>query len=143
MITRTAIVAEARGWIGTPYIHQHRTKGVGVDCVGLLICVARGLQMVAPDFDIVGYSRQPDGSLLAKCGQLMTRIHGDPQPGDAVVMRFDSDPCHLGIVGDYHVAGNLSLIHALGTRDGKGRVVEHRLTEHAKVVGAFSFPGVA
>jgi len=35
-LTRAAIVAEARGWIGTRYVHQASLKGVGCDCLGLL-----------------------------------------------------------------------------------------------------------
>lgn len=35
------IVAEARSWIGTPYRHQHSTKGAGCDCLGLLRGVYR------------------------------------------------------------------------------------------------------
>jgi NlpC/P60 family putative phage cell wall peptidase len=34
-------VAAARGWIGTPYRHQGRLKGVGCDCLGLIIGVWR------------------------------------------------------------------------------------------------------
>lgn len=30
------IVAAARGWIGTPYLHQASLKGVGTDCLGLV-----------------------------------------------------------------------------------------------------------
>lgn len=30
------MVALARGWIGTPYLHQASLKGVGADCLGLL-----------------------------------------------------------------------------------------------------------
>jgi NlpC/P60 family putative phage cell wall peptidase len=30
------IVTAARGWIGTPYVHQASLKGVGCDCLGLL-----------------------------------------------------------------------------------------------------------
>src|ERR1700754_5341655 len=35
-LTPTAIVAEARGWIGTRYCHQASLKGVGCDCLGLV-----------------------------------------------------------------------------------------------------------
>jgi len=42
-ITRAAIVAEARGWIGTPYRHQASRKGVGCDCLGLVRGVWRAL----------------------------------------------------------------------------------------------------
>ncbi len=41
--TREAIVAAARSWIGTPYRHQAALKGVGCDCLGLLIGVWREL----------------------------------------------------------------------------------------------------
>jgi cell wall-associated NlpC family hydrolase len=34
--TRTSILKEARTWIGTPYHHRGRVKGVGVDCGGLI-----------------------------------------------------------------------------------------------------------
>ena len=39
----SAIVAEARSWIGTPYRHQASLKGVGCDCLGLLRGVWRGV----------------------------------------------------------------------------------------------------
>ena len=35
-LTRAAIVAEARSWIGTRYCHQASLKGVGCDCLGLV-----------------------------------------------------------------------------------------------------------
>ncbi len=33
---RERIVAAARGWIGTPYVHQAAAKGQGTDCLGLI-----------------------------------------------------------------------------------------------------------
>ena len=36
ILTRTHIVAAARGWIGTPYRHQASLKGIGTDCLGLV-----------------------------------------------------------------------------------------------------------
>lgn len=37
------IISKAREWIGTPYHHAAAVKGVGSDCTGLLIGVAREL----------------------------------------------------------------------------------------------------
>lgn len=37
----------ARSWIGTPYKHQHSTKGAGCDCLGLLRGVYR--EVVGPE----------------------------------------------------------------------------------------------
>lgn len=42
-----AIVVAARGWIGTPYLHQASLKGVGCDCLGLLRGVWR--EVVGPE----------------------------------------------------------------------------------------------
>jgi NlpC/P60 family putative phage cell wall peptidase len=42
-ITRAAIVAEARSWVGTPYRHQASLKGVGCDCLGLIRGVWRAV----------------------------------------------------------------------------------------------------
>jgi NlpC/P60 family putative phage cell wall peptidase len=41
MPTQNEIVAAARGWIGTPYRHQGALKGVGCDCLGLILGVWR------------------------------------------------------------------------------------------------------
>ncbi len=37
------IVAEARQWLGTPYVHQASRKGVGCDCLGLVRGVWRAV----------------------------------------------------------------------------------------------------
>jgi NlpC/P60 family putative phage cell wall peptidase len=34
--SREAVIAAARGWLGTPYRHQASEKGVGADCLGLV-----------------------------------------------------------------------------------------------------------
>ena len=33
---RAQIVAQARQWIGTPYLHQASLRGCGCDCLGLV-----------------------------------------------------------------------------------------------------------
>ena len=43
------IVAAARGWIGTPYLHQASVKGAGCDCLGLLRGVWRELAGEEPE----------------------------------------------------------------------------------------------
>jgi cell wall-associated NlpC family hydrolase len=34
---RTAVVEEAKTWLGTPWVHRARIKGAGVDCAQFLI----------------------------------------------------------------------------------------------------------
>ena len=143
-VTRADVVAAARGWLDTPFHHQARLKGVGVDCAGLVIGVARELGLVAPDFDVSGYARQPDGvSLIGWCDQYMARVPQDQmQPGDVIVVAFDVDPQHLGILGDYR-HGGLSIIQSLGVT--ARRVVETRLmfSSAMRYVAAYRLPGVA
>lgn len=146
MITREQVVDEARSWVGTPYQHQARIKGIGVDCAGLLIGVARALGIVSPIFDVTGYTRRPDGwSLIETCEQHMQAIErADMGPGDAVVVRFDSEPQHFGLIAPYS-HGGLSIIHAASKHN---RVIETRLlfgdgTRAMKFVQAYRLPGVA
>jgi NlpC/P60 family putative phage cell wall peptidase len=46
---RDAIVAEARSWIGTPYVHGASMKGAGCDCLGLVRGVWRALYGQEPE----------------------------------------------------------------------------------------------
>lgn len=145
MTTHADVVAQARSWINTPYHHQARLRGVGADCAGLIIGVARELHLVAPEFDVTGYARTPDGiSMLAECDRFMTRIPRDSiRPGNGIVLRFERDPQHMAIVADY-LHGGLSMIHALGTSDGKGKVIEQRISDEIlnRLVQAYALPGI-
>jgi NlpC/P60 family putative phage cell wall peptidase len=49
MVSRADIVAEARAWIGTPYLHQASLKGIGCDCLGLVRGVWREIYGGEPE----------------------------------------------------------------------------------------------
>lgn len=144
-VTAGQVVAQARSWIGTPWCHQGRSRVLGVDCAGLVICVARALGLVAPDFDVSGYPRMPDGSLQRLCAELMQPIDAlelgcvvllaiDPQARGAAAAQ------HLALVGNYRSSG-YSLIHAASVH---GRVVEHRLmwSPTLRPLALYRLPGV-
>ena len=66
-------------------------------------------------------------------------IRNDLQPGDVVLIAFDGVETHVGLIGDYPIDGELSLIHAyIGAR----KVVEHRLDAQwrSRIVGAYRVP---
>lgn len=44
----SVVVSEARRWIGTPYRHQASLRGVGADCLGLVMGVWRALGGAPP-----------------------------------------------------------------------------------------------
>jgi NlpC/P60 family putative phage cell wall peptidase len=49
MTTANDIVAAARGWLGTPYLHQASLKNVGCDCLGLVRGVWRDVNGEEPE----------------------------------------------------------------------------------------------
>ena len=140
-MTGADIVTEARSWIGTRFHHQGRLKGVGVDCAGLVVGVAEALGMSVQDRS--DYTRQPDGQMLEEvCDTQMLRIPVNAiEPGDVILMRFEKEPQHLAIVGDYEFGG-LSIIHSYIQARG---VVETRLDDAwlNRVVAAYRLQGVA
>jgi hypothetical protein len=104
-----------------------------------VICVARELQQVPPDFDVNGYRRSPDGSMLRECDALLVAI-SELQVGAVAVLRFSEAPQHLAFVVPYR-HGGFALVHSL---EKSGRVVEHRLDSvwRGRIVRLFRFPGV-
>jgi cell wall-associated NlpC family hydrolase len=146
IVTRADVIAEARSWIGTPYAHQHRAKGIGADCLGLLIGCCRNLGLVAPDFDVNGYARKPDGvTLVTRCDEYMDPVREDDvKPGHVLVIAFKKEPQHIGILADY-LYGGFSLIHAFAHTDGKGKVEEWTWQNDRKgfkAVAAYALRGV-
>ena len=118
------VIAAARAWLGTPFRHQGRRKGVGVDCAGLIIGVAHDLGI--SDFDYTAYGHEPDGRTLHRLlAQHMDEVApGEMAVGDVVFMAFQAFPQHLGILAD---GGRpFSLIHAYAPAR---KVIEHRLDD--------------
>jgi NlpC/P60 family putative phage cell wall peptidase len=93
IVTRSAIVAEARAWIGTPYRHQASLRSVGCDCLGLVrgvwraVCGTEPVQVppYAPDW--AEASRRE--ALASAAARYMVAI--DPArfaPGDVLLFRW-------------------------------------------------------
>ena len=120
VLSRAAIIAEARKWVGTPYRHQGRGKA-GIDCVGLLIEVAKGVghPVRAPS----AYSSMPQGhQLLNPCDeQLWKPVRQKVAPGDLAVFWGIShlEPQHFAFVGEH--GNQLTVIHSFSNL---GKVVE-------------------
>lgn len=130
------IVSAARQWIGTPFHHQGRVMGAGCDCIGLVVGVAIALGV--PVRDASGYSRTPSGGhLQAALDAQLDRVQA-VEPGRIVLMRFDGEPQHVGIVSRSEFTGELTLIHAWAQAR---RVVEHHLddTWHSRITAIYEY----
>lgn len=139
MATRAQIVEEARSYLGTKWLHQGRTRD-GVDCAGLVVCVGNGLGLI--QYDRNDYQRNPNGSaflhFFTEGGGVQKPIT-EAKPGDILVLREGTYPCHTALVGEKR--GGLTIIHAFVVRH---QVVEEPLTGAwlAKRVACFQYPGV-
>ena len=141
MTVRDDIIAAAIGLLGTPYHHQGRLAGVGLDCVGVPIVVCWQLGLLPRDADITGYPTMPDGfSMVDGCDEHMTRTAA-PQAGDVGVYRWGGCPQHMGILVPYR-HGGLSIIHALGPHH-PARVIESRILPRMSLVAAYMMPGIS
>src|SRR5258705_11857517 len=98
-VTRSAFITEALTWEGTPYRHQGRLKGVGVDCIGLLVGVAHALGLT--DYDLTDYDKRPDGSLRARMNEQLDPIPlNEAKAGDVLLFALAAARSDVGIVVD-------------------------------------------
>lgn len=137
MITGDDIARQAREYIGLPWRHLGRGKD-GVDCLGLLICVAKDFHLIGPDADW-SYPRCPiDGELEKGLERYLVPVrYSRLKAGYVITMQLHRVPFHVAISD-----GCGGIIHSyLST----GFVCEHRMETKwlRRVNRVFAFPGVA
>ncbi|WP_113911731.1 NlpC/P60 family protein [Roseovarius dicentrarchi] len=137
------IVGAARGWIGTPYLHQASCKGAGTDCLGLLRGVWRevlGAEPEVPPAYSMDWSEPARIEALWQAARrhLVAKVQTDEAPGDVLLfrMRDGSVAKHLGIAG--RIGADASFIHAYSGH----AVVESPLSMpwRRRIVARFTFP---
>ena len=141
-VSRAAIVAEARRWLGTPYQHQASVIGVGADCLGLLRGVWRGLigpePEKAPPYTPDWAEARGSDDLMEAARKWLREIPiSEARAGDVLLFRMGlgAPAKHVAIA-----SGGDRIIHAYWVRS----VCETRLVPwwQRRIAGAFSFPGV-
>lgn len=138
-MTADDIVAAARDCIGTPFQHQGRVLGVGMDCAGVAIHAVRagGVEVL----DVPGYGRTPNkGRLAAAMGAqpMLERVYAvsDRAAGDILLMRFLGEPQHVGVcTGD-------GIVHAY---EAVGGCCEHHICSKwaARIVRVYRVKGLS
>lgn len=141
-IDRAAIVAAARGWIGTPYRHQASVKGVGTDCLGLVRGVWRevmGVEPETPPAYTADWAESGGAEEMADAARRhMNGIAcGEAREGDVVLfrMRANGPAKHAAIL-----TARDRMVHAWSGR----AVVETGLGRwwRSRMACAFSFPAI-
>lgn len=141
-MSKAHIIAAARGWIGTPYVHQSAVRGAGSDCLGLVRGVWREVYGAEPE-SVPAYSMdwsEPQGEerlWAAALRHLSPKAATEVVPGDVLLFRMRDGAVakHLGILSQ---AGDAPrFIHAY-SRHG---VVESPLSApwRRRVVACFEF----
>ena len=138
------IVAEARRWIGTPYVHQASRLGAGADCLGLVRGVWRELVGAEPEapgpYSADWAEAGGEERLMAAAARHLTRLPvGQAGPGDVLLFRMRDGAAakHLGILTSPKLRGG-RMIHAYSGH----AVTESTLTEAwaRRLVATFRFP---
>lgn len=137
------VLKAARGWLGTPYVHQAARRGAGCDCLGLVRGIWRELYGAEPELP-PPYSMdwaEPQGAELlwqAAARHLAEKPRAEAAPGDLLLFRMRGGAVakHLGIQGGLDAAA--SFVHAYS---GRG-VVESPLSLpwQRRIVARFEFP---
>lgn len=135
------VVDAAKRWLGTPYRHQHSTKGVGCDCLGLVRGVYR--ETVGPEPETPpNYSPSwGEGGrqevLLAAADRNLVLVE-EWGVGDVLIFRMRRGMLakHCGIVS--------SATHMIHSCQGAGEVTETPLGHYwlSRIAGAFRYPEV-
>lgn len=137
MTTRADVISKAREYLDTPFHHQARVKGRGVDCLGLLICVGRDLGFLRADFDRQDYGHVPNSKIMrAGLAEQLDEIPvADLQPGDVMFLTFDGEPTHVAFKTDR------GMLHAFSSAR---RVVEHSMDDLwlSRIRGAYRIRGL-
>ena len=149
------LVEAARSLKGLRFRHRGRKTegpGKGVDCAGMVVCAYRACGIELKDFEL--YEAEPalhGPGLTDRVREAMgPEVAVGPvsmdqlQVGDVLVIRFEREPHHVAIVGDYYKPGHFSIIHADAfPHDGvRGKVIEQRLSPDilARVTHVFRRP---
>lgn len=136
MPTSAQITAAALSLVGTPFHAQGRLPGVGLDCIGVVVCVAQACGIVVQDRN--DYPMSPNGELRGELDSRLTRVRGQPQEGDVLMMAFDAEPHHLAL----YISEN-RIVHAYAANKVRKCVVQP-YTDYwrSKVRAVYRFPGV-
>ena len=138
----TVVARAAHAWIGTPYLHRASLRGVGADCLGLVLGVWRDIGG-AIDFDIPHYApgwREPckDEVLWEQAKALLGPAEREIAVGDIALLRMREGAVarHLGIIsGTWREP---RLIHAYSGRGVVESIIGKPLRR--RFVARFRFP---
>ena len=102
------ICAEALSWVGTPYHHKARIKGVAVDCGQLLAAVFCDALQLVREPDVGDYPpdwmKHRSEERFLQALQTCAREVFTPEPGDIAIWMWGRCFAHAAIIIDWPMA---------------------------------------
>jgi hypothetical protein len=127
------IIQITKATIGTPFVHQGRLVGQGLDCLGLLVHVLKEVGSSKANLDNLAYHKiPPKNIMLITCRQHFQEIT-ELELGAFVILEIDKNPSHIAIITD-HIDGEFYITHAYYQCK---KVVEHILPHDFLIKGIF------
>jgi hypothetical protein len=136
------IVEKAREWIGTPFHEQGRHKGIGCDCVGLILGIAKDIGAISltgkpwDKCDMSTYDTDEDSQIMLELlPKNFPTAKKQFELGNILLIEIIPNKYHVCLITDEMP---LRIIHSCSSI---GVVTEHRIIPSWKkqIKGCFSF----
>lgn len=115
-VTACDIIEAARELLGTPYLHQGRSRAA-IDCAGVALLVARKFDLMPGAPLSADYGLLPQPLLVATMARICDRLE-EPRPGCILLIKWHGTAFAQHIV----ICTGPTIIHCCGLHR---RVVEH------------------
>ena len=104
-----SITEIAKEWIGTPWVHNQSVKGIGTDCVGLILGIGKEYGVIPDNFYLPNYDRIPRQNNIIEFlnQQNYLKPINTVEPEAVMVFQVGKIAGHVGIA-----IGENQIIHA-------------------------------
>jgi hypothetical protein len=143
-VAREQFVSVVRSFDRTPYRHLGRSR-LGVDCLGVLVCAARELELIPVDADWREYTTNTADYRLVEeieASGYLDRLRSwtDARPGDVVLQKFHKRlPASHVLICTQFDGTYWTVLHA---SRASGRVEEVRVANPERCFAAYRMKGV-
>jgi len=148
-VRRQDIESTAEAWVGTPFLHQGRSRYLtdtrcgGCDCIGLIIGVSKDLSLISAlgkpiaFYDDATYSPMPSGNRLHNLlsSHMIEKSPQEADIGDVLLFKFVKYPQHVAFFTSQD-----SIIHSHAPYGVRREILNDKWKK--RLVGCFRFTEV-
>ncbi len=147
---RAAVWKEALEWRETPWVHHHMLKGVGTDCIGMIVGVGKNVGVLEFDWSMKkaqpykGYTRTPNPHKMRSglASFFVPTKESEMNIGDVLWFKIDDEPQHVGILGPKRLFVHAEMIPRPHFPNGKVVCSTMNFSQGAKLMAVFRYPRI-